>query len=346
MSPGGGLSDADLSPLRRRPGMRRVLRYARGSQAPGSPPVGVIACAAAVAFCAFVALTVILLRGAGVLPFLAAVPALWALAVVHLAIARVRDAMRGARIEGFARANGLAFTARQENVRRPGLGFPSHLRGVERDVLSGDARAGAHGIGFALGRHRAFGSGHGSSADVRRAFVFVEVELGTPVPHLVLKNRRARILPLAGISRSGVQRLALEGDYAERFRLFVVPGGQIDALVLLTPDVIEAVLEFSHEAELELVDGRLTLYLKPSTAFWKPEEMRRLLLATQRLVDLLEHQTSRYAAALAPAAQAPAARVRDSGEGSGLSWVWAGIGVATILLFVSVPLLIGAFAPR
>lgn len=346
MSPGGGLSEADLSPLRRRPGARRALRYARDSLALGSLSAGVIACAAAVAFCAFVALTAILLRGAGALPFLAVIPALWALAVVHLAITRVREAMRGARVESFARANGLAFVARQENVRRPGLGFPSHLRGVERDVLSGTARAGAHRVGFALGRHRALGSGQSSSADVRRAFVFVEVELGTPVPHLVLKNRRARILPLAGISRSGAQQLALEGDYAERFRLFAVPGGQIDALYLLTPDVIEAVLEFSHEAELELVEGRLTLYLRPSTAFWKPEEMRRLLLATQRLVDLLEHQTSRYAAALPPAAQTPAARVRDSREGSGLSWVWAGIGVATILLFVSVPLLIGAFAPR
>jgi hypothetical protein len=78
----------------------------------------------------------------------------------------------------------------------------------------------------------------------RSGWTYVAVTLPEPLPHVVLDARandgHGRDLP-ATVRRG--QRLSLEGDFDRSFRLYVPDDYERDALFLLTPDVMAALVD-------------------------------------------------------------------------------------------------------
>jgi hypothetical protein len=92
----------------------------------------------------------------------------------------------------------------------------------------------------------------------RAGWTYVAVTLPVPLPHLVLDatadDRHGRDLP-ATVRRG--QRLSLEGDFDRSFHLYAPEGYERDALYLLTPDVMAALVDDAAGFDVEMVDRTL-----------------------------------------------------------------------------------------
>lgn len=109
---------------------------------------------------------------------------------------------------------------------------------------------------------------------------YLSVKLAVPVPHLILNSHGAG--DLAGqlpvwVARS--QRLPLEGNFDSWFHAFAPKGYERDALFLLTPDVMAALVDNAREFHVELVDDRVI--------FFAPGARRFSNAATWRAMDAL-----------------------------------------------------------
>lgn len=246
--------------------------------------------------------------------------------------------LRRARLARFARASGFAFRDLAENVGRVGAGFPRGRRNLERGVVWGDAG----GYEFCLGTNTVLAKDSSELTDIRRPFAFAELTLPSHVPHIVLKNRRSRILSLAGIGLGNGTRLKLEGDFDQTFSLMVPAGYERDALYIFTPDVMAAVLDVGSSAEIELVDDSLYLYLPARVPLWRAKTMRDLFTVMDVLDRRLSNQTERYVDERAPEGMATSLGARRIlGDGvSALTYLTIGGIVVLSALFAAVGIFI------
>lgn len=90
---------------------------------------------------------------------------------------------------------------------------------------------------------------------------FAAVRLDRPMPH-VLVEPRSNLLP--GLAAD--QRLSLEGDFDRHFSVFAAEGAEVEALTMLTPDVMAALIDDAGLWSIEVVDDWLLL-VPPFTSF-------------------------------------------------------------------------------
>lgn len=166
-----------------------------------------------------------------------------------------RTAARPARIFRTARANHLAYSDRGAvGLRLPGSVMAStDAFVVTTDVLSGGAPDNG------LPRFTAATLAP-QIAGTRRRHGIAAIALDRQTPHIVLENRRARVLRTTGRRFRGQQRLSLEGDFDRTFTLFCPRGYETDALYIFTPDLMALMIDLASDCEAELLDGWLVLY--------------------------------------------------------------------------------------
>ena len=106
----------------------------------------------------------------------------------------------------------------------------------------------------------------------RRDWAYVALELPVPLPHLVLdstaNDRHGSDLP-ASVQRD--QRLSLEGDFDRRFRLYAPGEYERDALYLLTPDVMAALVDDAAGFNVEVVDRWIVFFRRQPVDHATPE---------------------------------------------------------------------------
>ena len=332
----------DVGVLRRLPSLREWLAYPRAAGVPWYGSFWAVSVGTLLAVAASIAAGAVLrsVVGDGAPWFVGLIPVAWAVLAVAGFVGWLVDASRRIRIARFALANGYAFADRLEGRRRPGLGFPGHLRNIERGVIAGEHA----GTPFQLGRNQSVARRDAERADLRRPFVFLQLLLPTEVPHLVLKNRRSRVLPIAGLGLGNATRLSLEGDFDRTFTLLCPADYERDALYILTPNLMAALLETASDAEVEFVDDRATLYFGARTALWKPETMRRVFGVIEQLGARLERQTSRYdddrAAASATGVALGGRRILGGDGASGLTIAWFAVVIGISAAVMAFSLLI------
>lgn len=102
----------------------------------------------------------------------------------------------------------------------------------------------------------------------RSGWSYVAVTLPVPLPHLVLAatadDARGGDLP-ASVGRG--QRLSLEGDFDRHFRLYAPAEYERDALYLLTPDVMAALVDDAAGFDVEMVDRTLVFFRRELADF-------------------------------------------------------------------------------
>ena len=319
-----GTEAIDLGPLRRAPSLREWLAYPRVAGVPWYGGFLAVSAGAVLAVGASIAAGAVLhtLVGPAAPWFIGVLPAIWAVIAIVGFVGWLVDASHRIRLARFALANGFAFADRLEGNRRPGLGFPGHLRNIERGVIAGEHA----GTPFQLGRNQSVARRDAERVDIRKPFAFIQLQLPTEVPHLVLKNRRSRVLPLAGLGLGNTSRVSLEGNFDTTFTLLCPAGYERDALYILTPNLMAALLDTASDAEVEFVDDRATLYFGPRTALWKPETMAGVFSVIEQLGARLQRQTARYeddrAAASATAVALGGRRILGGDGASGLTIAW------------------------
>ncbi|PPF66887.1 hypothetical protein C5E16_10535 [Clavibacter michiganensis] len=119
------------------------------------------------------------------------------------------------------------------------------------------------GAEFGVVRRR--GATHGG-------WTYVALALPVPLPHLVLdataNDRRGSDLP-ASVRRD--QRLSLEGDFDRHFRLYAPGEYERDALYLLTPDVMAALVDDARDYNVEVIDRRVVFFRRDPVDHSRPE---------------------------------------------------------------------------
>ncbi|POH64589.1 MULTISPECIES: hypothetical protein [Cryobacterium] len=101
---------------------------------------------------------------------------------------------------------------------------------------------------------------------------YLAVRLPAPLPHLILdatsNNRLGSDLP-TGVDRA--QRLSLEGGFDRWFHLYRPVTYRSDALYLLTPDVMAALIDTASDFNIEIVDDTLVFFTSSTADFGTPE---------------------------------------------------------------------------
>ncbi|MCL2280501.1 hypothetical protein FWC31_01285 [Candidatus Saccharibacteria bacterium] len=126
-------------------------------------------------------------------------------------------------------------------------------------------------------------------------FYYMCVKLLRPIPHLFLDSKKNLINP--NVIGYKVKELKLEGDFNKYFKLLVPPGYQTDALQILTPDVMSALIDFGESYDFELIGDELYMYRNSqfSGALCDSEEnMRQFLEAVEHIVGEFNQQAKTY----------------------------------------------------
>ncbi|GAA3882648.1 hypothetical protein GCM10022381_26140 [Leifsonia kafniensis] len=97
---------------------------------------------------------------------------------------------------------------------------------------------------------------------------YIAITLSDPLPHLVLaatsNGRISAKLPI-GIDRE--QRLSLEGNFDRWFQAYSTPTYRMEALYVLTPDVMAALIDHASSFNVEIVDDMLVFFTPQGADF-------------------------------------------------------------------------------
>lgn len=251
----------------------------------------------------------------------------WTLAHRRAGVAAMR------RLPEFAADNGFEYVERTTEIPFPHLFFATELLDprLERVLRSRGGR------GIVVGDFVVDIPQRGG----RRFPVttgFVAIRLDRPLPHILLVPR-SDFLP--GF-REARRRLRLEGDFDRYFTLYCPPGAEIDALAVITPDVMAAMVDDAAVWQAEIVDDWLVLGFPLGFAGFGVDEYRRLFELVDTVGREYVQQTDRPWAPPSSAAgldaAPPADRLRRGPSRSGRV-VLAGLAVWAAAIF-AVPALV------
>ena len=262
-------------------GIREVREYYRRARVPASRQgwvIGLIVCAYLIGQAVFLyvfmpatALDPALLRAVfvGFMAFTSVYGALL------LGLIR-RNVTRQVRLERTARANGMGYNDRLPLAMFTGSAFTAVSRLEATDIIRAEPSS-VSPVGFTAGTFRVR-----PELLVKRAG-FAQISLERPTPHIVLENRRSKVLRSTGERFIRGQRMRLEGDFDRTFSLYCPAGYERDALYIFTPDLMAVLLDLAGDCEVELIDGSLLLYSGRPWKLWRPDR----LLALHRVVQLV-----------------------------------------------------------
>ncbi|MFG6445834.1 hypothetical protein ACFXP7_10965 [Microbacterium sp. P06] len=156
------------------------------------------------------------------------------------------------------------------------------------------------------------------------AWQYIAVTLPAPLPHLILdatSNNGLRTDLPAGVVRG--QRLSLEGDFDRWFTLYSpVEYGQ-DALYVLTPDLMAALVDDASGYNVEIVDDTLVFFTSPGADFFTPEQWQTVGAVLERVVPRVAAKARQYLDERVPGQDVPRAlaAVRATLDRPGEPWV-------------------------
>lgn len=124
---------------------------------------------------------------------------------------------------------------------------------------------------------------------------YITAPLPAPLPHLVLdattNDRLYSDLP-AALDRA--ERLSLEGDFDLWFRLYSPAAYRRDALYVLTPDVMAALVDHASSYNVEIIDDRIVFFTSPGADFLAREDWIRVAAVIENVLPRVEARARSY----------------------------------------------------
>jgi hypothetical protein len=102
-------------------------------------------------------------------------------------------------------------------------------------------------------------SGSDDLSEVIRYDVLIRAKLLRKTPHILIVRKDQQIKKLTNMKR---QSIKLEGNFNDIFAIYLSPNYQIDALQILTPDVMDALMRQGSNFSYELIDNDLYIYAR------------------------------------------------------------------------------------
>ncbi|HSW36927.1 MAG TPA: hypothetical protein VLG37_01000 [Candidatus Saccharimonadales bacterium] len=142
---------------------------------------------------------------------------------------------------------------------------------------------------YVIGDNLHFGSRPGR-------FHGIDIILPTTLPHIYLDAQRRQGFkgPRSFLQKS--QKLQLEGDFNNYFKAYVVPGFDVLALSILTPDVLQTLIKEADGIDVEIEGNHLRLI--SNTRIGRYEDKKQLMIGeARRIVEEVEHKLQSWSAA-------------------------------------------------
>lgn len=123
-------------------------------------------------------------------------------------------------------------------------------------------------------------------------YTVARVELARTFPHLILDSKSTWAIREHG---NATQRIGLEGDFDKHFSLYCLPNEQIEALSIITPDVMQTLIDANKPQDIEIVDNYL--YFMCAHDRRDAAGLPPLLVSVDALAEQIAHKakTIRYA---------------------------------------------------
>lgn len=123
---------------------------------------------------------------------------------------------------------------------------------------------------------------------MRLDYTVVRVPLPTALPHILLLSKKTHISLTRDLADK--QEIHLEGDFNNYFSLQIEKGQQIDVLTVMTPDVMQALVQYDQTEDVEIIGG--SLYFIMSYDRRDPDHLRKLITSvvasSQQLMENLQ----------------------------------------------------------
>jgi len=211
---------------------------------------------------------------------------------------------RWARLDRFARANGMRFTPQVDGSDEIGMIFDrGHDRTTSELMRLGDGWLDGR-VETANYRYSVTtGSGKNRRTRVYR-WAYLVIQLDRHLPQLVLDalQNDHRVFGIGTsnlpVSFASTQRLGLEGDFDQYFRLSVPAGYERDAVYVLTPDLMALLIDQAGTGsalDVEIVDDRIYFYAPGHLEYGDPTVWQRLTTIVRTVGAKTLRQTVRYA---------------------------------------------------
>ncbi|MGY1552515.1 hypothetical protein ACW5CM_12105 [Microbacterium sp. A588] len=124
---------------------------------------------------------------------------------------------------------------------------------------------------------------------------YLVVKLPVPMPHLILGSEAA-----GGVSKrlpvrvDPAQRLSLEGDFDRFFQVFAPERYERDALFVLPPDVMAALIDHASSFNIEIVDDSVVFFAPEAADYAKPHAWLAIDAALHGTAPPLVRTATRY----------------------------------------------------
>jgi hypothetical protein len=134
-------------------------------------------------------------------------------------------------------------------------------------------------------------------------FTVAEVTVPKVLPHMVLRSKRGKSADMQD-DFADHQTLQLEGDFNDYFKLEIVAGQQVDALQVLTPDVMQRLVSYSQAEDIEIAENGLFFICASDRRDAK--QMQQILTSVYELsTQIIENISLTTVQAPAPTATPP-----------------------------------------
>jgi hypothetical protein len=144
---------------------------------------------------------------------------------------------------------------------------------------------------------------------------YVAVTLPDPLPHLILdatsNGHISDKLPV-GIDRE--QRLSLEGDFDRWFQAYSTPAYRMEALYVLTPDVMAALIDQAGGFNVEIVDDMLVFFTPRAADFSAAETWEAVHAILTNVAPRIMAKAGRYLDERVPGQEIPRVLAKITAE--------------------------------
>lgn len=121
----------------------------------------------------------------------------------------------------------------------------------------------------------------------------ISINLGEPVPEIVLDaNRNNRWLSSLPDYYGQNQHLHLEGNFNKYFDLYAPVKWRIEAMTIITPDIMQALLATGHKFDLEIIGGEAARLVisTPGYLGYEPDKLQALVDAFTTIYPEIQHK--------------------------------------------------------
>ena len=136
-------------------------------------------------------------------------------------------------------------------------------------------------------------TGEGKSSQTHY-FTVAKTTLQKNIPHIILRAKR-HSADLTG-DMENVEKLKLEGNFNDHFQLQIEKGQEVDALIIITPDVMQTLLDYSQSEDIEIIGNNLFFIVRGDKRDVEP--VKQLIRSVAELSGQLRENARTFNATL------------------------------------------------